>query len=232
MRPEELKIDYESVKELSDPIALLAFVRKVMSSEEPAVLELHYRWLHNKRNERLYLFLRGAFVKRGKIGEKFLVERAREESDPAMQADILTILGGMHSPAALPMARRAVDSNDKDMRYRGCYVLGWLGEEVDISRLRERLLKDEDPKVRSCAAATHYQFYIRAPEFKLSLLKNLRDGLITERDDIVAKWIVSEVQDILGKSFGLKEDFDESEVLGDLQPAREKCMRALAKLDL
>lgn len=208
------------------------FINLLLSSNEPEVIAFHYNLLRDRENRDLYLRLRAAFVKRGEAGERFLIARIQEEEDPALCADILTILGVMKSGAALPLARKALIREDPDLRHRGCYVLGWMGEMEDIDLLGDRLLHDPSPLVRKTAATAHSQFYERLPKAKNRLLKNLKQALETEQDQEVIGWIVATVQYILGKRFGLKEDIAENRLIGDIEKAKEKCLRVLNKLGL
>jgi HEAT repeat protein len=232
MTADDWRAEFERVKPSDEPDVLLHFARKLRNSTSAQDVATHYELLRDRENSQLYRYLRGAFAERGKPGQEFLREQLPREQDAAMKADGLTMLGAMKSPLALPMAREALTSNVADLRYRGAYVLGWLGNKQDIARLHRLLREDPDVKVRSTAAAAHFQVFHRLPQHRQALLASLHDALRNESDPTVAGWIIVEVQDILKKRFGLKENVDDGVVEGDVEQARERCMRALERANL
>lgn len=225
-----LEEQYRAASETDDFAVHHALVEALLASNDREVLELHYRCLRDRENRDLYLQLRAAFVKRGAAAGKFLVEKAAHETDAAIRADLLHLLGRIDHPAAVPMARDAVRAADAHLRHVGCYVLGWLGEREDLALLRDRLLHDEDAFVRRTAATAHSQFYEHSKRSKTAILESLHRGLVAERDEAVAGWIVLAVQYVLGKRFGVRWDAEEDELRGDIPSARDKCLRALATL--
>lgn len=230
MDPSALERQYLAAVETDDFGVHHALVEALLASDDRDVLELHYERLRDRRNRDLYLRLRAAFVKRGAAASEFLLEKAQHETDPAMRADLVHLLGRIDHPAAAPMARDALRSADAHLRHVGCYVLGWLGTREDLGLLHERLLHDEDALVRRTAATAHSQLYEHAKRSKNAILESLRRGLAAEKDDAVAGWIVLSIQYVLGKRFGVRWDREEDELRGDVAAAREKCLRALAKL--
>jgi HEAT repeat protein len=91
-----------------------------------------------------------------------LAEETEVETDRAMQADILHLLGQMKHPAALGLARKALLNADADLRRRACHVLGWMGQRQDIAPLGEVLRNDADASVRRTAATSHHPFFEHA----------------------------------------------------------------------
>jgi HEAT repeat protein len=230
MNASALEQQYLAASKTDDFDVHNALVKALLASNDRDVLEFHYEHLRDRSNRDLYLRLRAAFAKRGPVAGDFLLAKAEHETDPAMRADLLHLLGRIDHPAAVPMARDALKSPDADLRHRGCYVLGWLGEREDLDRLNDRLLHDEDAFVRRTAATSHSQFYEHAKRSKTAVLESLYQGLVAEKDEAVAGWIVLAVQYVLEKRFGIKWDSEEDELQGDIPAAREKCIRALAKL--
>lgn len=230
MNLESLKEKYRSASESDSYEVHEDFIKMLLSSSELEVLNYHYDLLRERQNRELYLRLRAAFVKRGQAAANLLVEKLKNEREPAMRADILHLLGRMRHEAALPLAREAIQSPDGDFRDRGVYVLGWMGEIEDIDLLKGRLLNDPDPKVRADAATAHDQIKDNLPGAKNKLLANLKEGLEKEKDKKVCGWIIVTIQDIIKKSFGLKEDIEEGEVRGNVSAAKQKCLAHLSSL--
>lgn len=230
MNVSPLEQQYLAASQTDDFAVHSALIKALLSSNDRDVLEFHYQRLRDRENRDLYLRLRAAFVKRGSAAGDFLVDKAEHEADATMRADVLHLLGRIDHPAAVPMARDAVKSADANLRHVGCYVLGWLGKREDLDLLHDRLLHDEDALVRRTAATAHDQFYRHDKRSKNAVLKSLYEGLLAERDEAVAGWIVLSAQYVLAKRFGVKWDSEEDELRGDIPSAREKCLRALGKL--
>lgn len=221
---------HQSAKRTDDFENHHAFTKALKSSNDPDILDYHYNLLRERSNRDLYLRIRAAFDERGPTVGDFLEEKARVEKDSAMRADILHLLGLVKHPAAVPMARDSLKAKDPELRRRACYVIGWLGQAEDVPRLRDILIHDPEPDVRATAATTHYQFYEHSKRSKMPLLRNLSDALSAEPDRGVVGSIILAVQYILERRFGIKWDREEDELLGDVESAREKCMKALGRL--
>jgi len=206
------------------------FTKELISSNDADVIRYHYALLSDRENARLYQLVRAAFIERGEPGEAFLVRRAAEETDQALRADILHLLGRLRNPLGLKLARDAINSDDREMRHRACYVLGWMGDDEDIDLLRDRLLKDLDPYVRGTAATALRQVWFRLPAAKPRLLKALREALEGEENSEALKLIILSVQTIMEKRFGLRENIEERTITGDVDAAKKKCSQALARL--
>ena len=210
-----------------------SFSEELRKAADPEILEFHYELLRDRSIRLRYLILREAFSKRSEASAgAFLLARLKEEKDPGLRADILVMLDLMRRPESLELARDGLRDQDGEMRYAACGALGAVGKAADIARLRGPLLDDSLAPVRIAAANAHSQLHDRLPGQKTALLRNLRDALEAESDDEVTRWVVLAAADILRKRFGLRYDEDEGEVIGDLPEARERCTRALAKLDL
>ncbi len=229
---DQLELDSKYAESLAtDDFAVHhSFIKLLLSANDESSIAYHYEKLRAHENRDLYLRLRAAFVKRGEAGARYLVERIADETDPAMRADLLHLLGRLRDPAGLLLARKSLSSADSDVRHRACYVLGWMGEPNDVSLLAVPLLRDADPYVRRTAATAHSQFHERLPETKDQLIDNLKKALATETDDSVIGWIIVTIQYILKKRFGLREDIEEAELVGDLESAKRKCRLALERL--
>lgn len=193
-------------------------------------LSYHYRILSDHRNKNLYQRIRLGMIKRGKAVIPFLLNKFNQETELPLQRDLLHILGRLRAPEALILARIEIHSADSDMRHRACYVIGWMGDRTDVAHLGEALLTDPDDYVRQTAATSHSQMWARINDLALPLPINMRAALSSEKSEEVAKWIIIATQYISGKQFGLREDIDESTIVGDVGISRSRCSRFLSTL--
>ena len=224
-----LRMEYTVAAGTEDYETHARFVKALLAKVDPETVAFHFDLLRERGNRDLNLRLRAAFIKRGEPGARFLVARIDDEADPVMRGELLHLLGRLRHPAALPLARQALDNDDPDLRHRGCYVLGWIGEATDVRLLGERLRTDPSPMVRGTAATAHSQLHDHLPDAGTMLLENLVGALVLESEEGVAGWIVVTVQIISGKRFGLKEDLREGALRGDIPAARGKCLKAFGK---
>lgn len=229
MNKDELEREYVSVSKTTEFAEHQKFIKDLLASDAPPVLDFHFESLKNRANRNLYHRLRAAFKKRGAPAEEYLLKRIKTEKDAHLLGDALHLLGGMRRKEAIPLARQLVMSADPENRDRASYVLGWIGDESDADILGDRLLNDPDPKVRADAATAHDQMRIRIPHITNRLLANLKRALDRENDEEVLAWIIITIQYFLGKSFGLKENIEEGNYSGNVMEAREKARAALAK---
>lgn len=230
MNIDAMRSQYAEIRQVTAFAPHKKFINELMLSEDEKAVSFHYELLRNRENHDLYLRLRAAFMDRGDAAEAFLLERVKDERDSEMRADLLTILGSIRSSAALPLAREAIVSEAANLRYGGCYVLGWMGKARDLDLLRDRLLSDPDPDVRATAATAYDQIHDHLPKSRDRILRDLKDALVAEEDETVAGWIIVTIQYILKKRFGMKENIEEAELTGDVVAAKEKCLRALSRL--
>jgi HEAT repeat protein len=231
MDTRDLERIYEEIKDTEDVSKYMQFTKDLLASSEPEVIDYHFGLLARCKNARLRQHIRAAFVKRGKPAEGYLSQKMKTTQDPALQADILHMLGRLRSEASKPLAREFAAHGDPDHRNTACYVLGWVGEKQDIPLLRHLLLNDPDARVRRDAATAHDQFMIRLPDVRKDLLANLGDGLRSEKDEEVLAWIVMTLQYILKKKFGLQENIEEATWSGNVDLAKAKALHALEVLE-
>jgi hypothetical protein len=227
---EVLEREYTIAKETNNFSKHQQFIKQLLSSNEPPIVDYHYRLLTKRDNRDLCLRLRAAFKKRGVVAEGFLIDRFKVEQDPKLQGDILHLLGGLRSKEARPIALEFLAHQDQEHRNIGCYVLGWVGTKDDIALLGERLLHDPDAPVRETAATAHDQIMIRLPDTKTKLLSNLKTALEKEKNEEVMAWIIITIQYILKKKFGLKENIEEAEWSGDVSQAKIKALKVLESI--
>ena len=207
------------------------FIKQLLFSNESSIIAYHFGLLKRRENWDLYQSVRYAFLKRGLVAERFLIDRIKHENDPELQADALQLLGGLRSKEALPLARDFVTHPDSDHRYRGCFVLGWVGTAEDIDLLGKLIFNDSHPLVRGTAATAQRQIWYRLPETKPKLLAYLQHALKSEEDQEVLSAIIITLQTLLKKNLGLRENSEERKITGNVDGAKKKALEVLESID-
>lgn len=209
----------------------MKFIKMLITDNSPEVVEYHYGLMKNRDYKDLYHDIRAAFKKRSDI-ETFLIRKINIETDPIALGDILHLLGGLRSNQAAPMARSFINNENSYQREVAMYVLGWVGNEEDIIRLREHMLGEVDPRLRITAASAHRQIAWRHADLKDAVLRSLGIGFENEKDDEVISWIIVMIGTVAVKKLGLREDKDDPYILhGDLEKAKKKTAQFLASLN-
>lgn len=210
----------------------LAFKKMIALHHEPEYLVLFYDLLRNCKIAILRSILRKDFITRP-TAECFLLDKSKTEADPYMQAEILQLLGHLKSIHAATLSREYLTHEDVRHREVALFVLGWVGNESDISLLNKHLLNEQYPHLRITAASAHRQIAHRIPELKIKLIRSLKQGFENEKDDEVIPWIIIMIETILIKRLGIREDKDEPDIWhGDLEKAKKKTAQFLASFDL
>ncbi len=204
------------------------FANMLLQSNEPEVIRFHYELLRNRRNESLFQWIQNAFVKRGAVGEKFLISAIDQETAPEMLANDLHILGRMRSQHAREYAIRFMANEHPEVRHVASYVLGWVGQPEDVDALAKLLLEDPDPETRSDAATAFRQMFRRMPTISERATDVLGEALDKEADPEVLASILITLQTINGKKFGMREDIDEGTISGDVETAKRKALKFLS----
>jgi hypothetical protein len=149
-----------------------------------------------------------------------------------MLADILHLLGLLRSKKARMIARDYIVSEHPVMRHVACYVLGWVGHTSDINLIEERLLTDPATVIRSHAATALRQLNRRLPKAKDRSIQALKRALIQEQSDYALCRIIISLQTIMKKKFGLRENIDEAEIVGDVDDAKKRAIKALERVNI
>jgi HEAT repeat protein len=238
MNINEIKKEYEFAKRgesLSEGEQVkrnMRFIKILISDNSDEVINYHYNLLKNREYKDLYYDIRAAFKKRPEA-ENFLLNTLPTETDPIAIGDILHLLGGLRSSKAAPLAREFVNNDNDYQREVALYVLGWVGDESDISILGEHLLGEASSRLRITAASAHRQIHFRLPELKNKLLASLKQGFEKETDDKVIPWIIVMIESIALKRLGLREDKQVPYIIhGDTEKAKLKTAKFLTELDL
>jgi len=231
MNIEEIANEYNRVNSCGDNISeILKFKKLLLSDDSPEIIDYHYELLRRHENKKLYQHVRVAFINRHNI-EEFILSKLKTEKDEEMQADILHILGRIKSIHAVDVAHDFLKHNNEHHREVACYVLGWVGNDADISLLNYHMLNESAPLLRITAASAHRQIASRIPDIKMEIIRSLKQGFEHEQDDEVIPWIVIMIETILVKRLGIREDKDDPYIWhGDLNKAKQKTKEFLSKL--
>ena len=227
---DKLEQQYSELKKTTSYSEHQNFISQLLSSDDPEVLDFHFKLLKDRENWNFYTRLRSAFKKRGLIIEDFLIDKIQNESDSSLKADALHLLGQIGSQKAVPIARNFINSDSSSLRETACYVIGWLGSKDDVDHIADRVFNDPDNEIRATAATSLDQIRLRIPETKEKLTSILKKALENEKDEETLAWIIITLQYIMEKKFGLKENIDEAEWSGDVEKAKQRALKSLADL--
>jgi HEAT repeats len=224
---DHLKAHYARIADSNGFALHLAFVKELLASNEPDILDFHYELLvKSGHNLDLYQRLCRAFEQRGKIGRDYLLGRIETETNSQIKGDVLHILGKMNAPELIPLAASFLQSPDTIMRYKAIIVLGWNGDINTLLLLDERLLNEPDPELRGYAATAMRQIWYRHPTTELAILGLYQTALQQEENEIVSRLIIASTQTLMKKKLGIKET-QNGEISGDIAKAKSKALRAL-----
>lgn len=233
MSIEQLRMEYDRVKQCGDNIVeILQFKKLLLSENSLEVLELHYELIREHENSKLYQHLRAGLEKRANI-EEFLLQKLNTEKDEKMQGDILHILGVIDSVHAIDIAYDFIKHENEYHKEVATYVLGWVGKKEDIDLLNYHMINEKSALLRKTAASAHRQLAYRMPEAKKEIIQSLKQGFENEKDDEVIPWIIIMIETILIKKLGIREDKEDPYTWhGNLEKAKEKTEKFLSTLDI
>ena len=121
-----------------------------------------------------------------------------------------------------PLARQFFNNDIDYQREVALYVLGWAGDESDISILGKHLLDEASSRLRITAASAHRQIHFRLPELKDKLLASLKQGFEKETDDEVDERTGRTDSGQSGTADVLQDDDDVERVVELLQEVCQK----------
>lgn len=201
------------------------FIEELVASNDPQRLNFHYSLLKQSLpNLDLYRRLCAAFEKRGNEGVTFLMNKLQNEPDVALKGDVIQIIGKMRRPEIIPIARSYLKSDERLLRYKSIIVLGWNGSKPELDDLDERLLNEPDNELRSFAATAMRQIWYQHKELKNDILGRYLVALERENDKLVNASILSCLQDMVLKKFGIKET-QYGDISGDVEKAKPKAVK-------
>ncbi len=228
-----LKRDFAAlVKQPADAAAQAAFIKRLISTHSPAVLDLHYRFLAERSlPDGLFRALRTSFSKRGPEGEDYLLERLPKERDPALQGDVLQMLGsyrysgGKRLDETAAWARRLVRSEADTLVCRALWVLGWVGAPDDVAVLSEVLFDAASAENRGWAATALMQLAGTHPEVTAPAIAVLGRAIRVERGERALENMLISLQELTGQRLGLKASSHEPASSAKVQAALKKALK-------
>jgi len=235
MNVENLKVEYNDLKDHYDEVRAINFVNNLTASNDEKIIEFHFNLLKNKENEYLFYEVRGDFYKHGEAGKNFLLKKLDTETDSDLKAEALFILGGMNNlePSEINKIKGTAkefiqDKNSYKKQYYGIIVLGWIGGKDEIPILEKELKSNKNLELRGHAASALRQIWFNHPRLTKKILKIYDEVLKNETDDEVNRTIIACIQDMLRKKFGIKES-QYGEISGDVSVAKPKAIKSLEK---
>ena len=106
----------------------------------------------------------------------------------------------------LPYVYQYILDADEELRYRAIIALGWIGNEEDFDKLKERVENETNISNKGYALSAMRQMFFRFPQLKNKILNiYCHEMTITNNNDIILI-IGLCVQDLLRKKLNIKED--------------------------
>lgn len=225
----DLEIRFKTAESTDDIGVHLDFKTRILASQEPEIIDYHYRLLTRVRNDGLFNILARFFEERRELGKQYLLNKIADEKDPRLVAAALQILGNMRGEEALKLARTFIAHREAIVRERACIVLGWVGNAQDIVTLARLQREEPDADTRKWAATQQMHIWFRFPEVKDAVIANLLAAIEKETNPEAVEMIVYTTQQILKRHFGLKNDPESprGRMLGDLNEAKRRATVAL-----
>lgn len=230
---DELKLEYEKLKENYDEVKSTNFVDELVKVNDNETLDFHYNILTQTENEYLFHEIRGDFYRHGKKGKSFLLEKLKSERDINLKAEALFILGTLDelSPQEIDLIKEtAIDFLNNEQGYKtqyyGIIVLGWVGAKEELSILASEMRENQDTQLRGYAATALRQVWYNYSRLKKSILRYYYNALTQEKDNLVNLYVIACVQDLMQKKFGVKENM-RGEISGDIEMSKPKAIKAL-----
>lgn len=197
-------------------------IKELLENEDDEHYDIHYKFMCDKSNDLLHERLCRAFTKRTVSAGFFLLEKALDKNiDNSLLADIIQILGMMEFPEIIKHIPNFLLNNDEVVRYKCIIVLGWLGQEKEISILYQILNSDELEYLRGFSATAMRQIWYNHPDLKNQIINYLYKRLLIEKSEMVNAMILISLQDILEKKIGLRENIH-GEIDGDINKSKAK----------
>ncbi|HLM53318.1 MAG TPA: HEAT repeat domain-containing protein [Pseudoxanthomonas sp.] len=235
MNIDNLEILYKNLKTLEDPFdTIFDFKEELLSSDCLDYLEFHYKIIQDPdlseeaKSTIKFFFVADALNKRNKekVGEFLYEKYIQGIEDTGLRADVIQLLSNLKSKYAKKVALENLTIRQGDLRYRSIIVLGWVGNQKDLSALNDRLLTDPDGQLRCYAATAMRQIWFNHPKTKDEILHYLKNAISKEEDKNALEGIIITAQELLKKKLGLKES-KYGDVTGNYQAAQLKTINAL-----
>lgn len=229
----ELEKMYQDLLKMEDTDdGIFDFKDALLSSDREEVLNFHFNILQDNIEDYLRADLFSFFTDRENKDavEEFLLKKYNDVFlKDSLKAEILQMLGHLRSKYAQLIATENINSKERELRYKSIIVLGWVGDNEDLSTLNHSLTNDKDPELRGYAATAMRQIWFEHSETKNAILEFLKLAISKEEEKDALIGIIITVQDLLKKKLGLKES-SYGDVSGDVQKAKLKTIDALKNI--
>lgn len=235
----DLKEYFEQVKdnEQEKIIDIFKFTKELTSINTLEYLDYHYSLLERSDiKPSTYDTICRAFNKRNYNGEDYLLERIRKESDEHVIATVLQILGrfkysnGRRLNETADLARNFLHSESSKLRCRALWVIGWVGNKLDIGTLGEILFKDDNNENRGWAATAMMQIFFNDKCVKYESLKYLNKALDSETNPEALVCILVAIQEITEKKLGISSSSKNKVSQEKIEKAKIKAKNILSKM--
>ena len=190
-------------------------------------MEKHYQLFQDTHNTDLKRILGKGFLKRGESGLNFLSGKLNDEKDSTKKSNVIHLLGLSGVKKYLSDITPYLDSKSYDLRYKTIVAIGWLGDTDMIAVLQSYFSKEKELDLRCFLITAMRQIYFRIPSAKDLILPFLYERLKSESNEQLIAVIIVVIQDLTKIKYGLKEDPNSGEILGNILGSKEKIIKKL-----
>lgn len=134
---------------------------------------------------------------------------------------------GKYTKETADLARQWLNDEADILRDRAIIVLGWVGNESDISLIEQRLKEEKNNEIRQWAATALMQLYFNCDQVakqKNHLLKILKTALESEEDTTALNGVLVSIQEITEKKLGISSSSHKISSKKKLEAAKQKAI--------
>ncbi len=228
---EAYMIKYEQLVISNDFSQIMKFIKELQTDVTEEKINWYFHLLKDKRNMQLFLTLRAFFDKYGDVGKLFLLDYLKKSKDVALTAEAIILLSGHNYQCkeVLPYVYKFITDEDEELRYRSIIALGWIGDEKDFDKLKERVENESSISNKGYALSAMRQMFFRMSNLKPQILEIYHQQLTAANNDEIILIVGLCVQDLLKKRLNIKEDEKGVHSNDNPETLRAKALKLLEK---
>ena len=225
---EELKAEYQEALAAKNMAQKLSFITSLLDCESKECIDFHFELIQKGNKSQFANMIRFSLRKRGSVIVPILIEHAKNDQSPKMQADAIQTLGNLRRKEAIPLIKTKLSSPVPDVRYASIISLGWMGEIKEAEFLEGHYKVEQDAVLRGYCATALRQIFLTNKSLKDRLLEGFRRNMLLEHHEDAQRCIILSTQTIASVSLGLRESTRTGKVTGDVEKAWKKLITFFA----